>query len=294
MILLTGASGFIGSHLLEALVAKYGSDQIVALTSQPTGKCRFLIHHGYQFDKDFFVKAGISAIDTIIHAGAFIPKSAFESNDIDRSNSNIWNTKAILSADLPNLKHFIFLSTIDVYGFSNLLTEECTINPYSLYGHSKWYCEKMISAWTSQMNIPFHILRIGHVYGPGEEKYQKLIPMVMKQILNHEPIKLFGTGSDIRTFIYITDVVQPILKSIELQSKEDTINVVGEEQISIRSLIEEIIKISGQNVFIETMASDAKPRNLIFDNSKLKELLHTPSVPLVEGLKKEWEYLKEL
>ncbi len=293
MILLTGASGFIGSHLLDTMIDKYGSDRIVVLTSQPTEKCRFLFHQDYKLDKDIFLKAGVSDIKTILHAGAFTPKTVIESNDIDQSNSNIINTSALLSTHLPNLRNFIFLSTLDVYGYDNPITEESNIKPVSLYGHSKLYCENLVTTWSLKKGINFQILRIGHVYGPGEEKYQKLIPMVMKQVLNHETVKLYGTGSDIRTFIYITDVVQSIINSIKSQVKNETINVVGEEQISIKDLIEKIIRITGQKVVIEKITSHAKPRNLIFDNSKLKKLLHKPSVSLEEGLRLEWEYIKQ-
>lgn len=294
MILLTGATGFIGNQVLEGLIKKLGSEHVVVLTSKPTAKCKFVIHNDYRFAKEFFANAGLLNIKTIIHAGAFTPKSAQESNDIDQSNSNIWNTTTLLAAVLPNLKKIIFLSTIDVYGFDDPITEKSPVNPVSLYGFSKLYCEKLISIWAEKKNVQCQILRIGHVYGPGEEKYQKLIPMVMKQILNNDPVKLIGAGTELRTFIYISDVVQSVLKSIELQSKNDTINVVGEEPISIKNLIDEIIKISGKNAIIHSIASEHEPRNLIFDNTKLKNQLHTPTVSLVEGLINEWEYLKQL
>jgi len=294
MILVTGTSGFIGSFLLDALIQKYGKDQIVALTSHPIDKCQFLLHNNYTFNSDLFSNKGFSKIETIIHAGAFTPKNSSESNSIEKCNSNISNTYRLISANLPNLKRLIFLSTLDVYGNDSTINEKSAVNPVSLYGNSKWYCEKMIEAWGNEKNISYQILRIGHVYGPGEEKYQKLIPIVIKQVLENKPVKLFGEGKDIRTFIYISDVIQSIIASIGLEQKNETINVVGDEQVTVKKLIETIFDLCGKHITLEKITTGAPIRNLIFDNTKLRELLHTPEIELKEGLTKEIQYFKKL
>ena len=175
MILLTGATGFVGGHLLDALVDTFGSENIVALTSKPITKCRFLLHNGYSYVDDFFIKTDFADIDTIIHAGAFIPKSGAESNDILNCNSNILSTTRLITSTLHKIQKFIFLSTIDVYGCANTITEDTVTEPISLYGYSKLYCEKLITIWATQKSLNHQILRIGHVYGPGEEKYKKII-----------------------------------------------------------------------------------------------------------------------
>ena len=124
MILVTGVSGFIGKHLLTALVKEYGKDHVVAFTSEPISLCPYLLHHNYTFDPDYFLNAGYSSIKTIVHAGAFIPKNTSESNDWKQSSSNISNTQKIMQLQLPELRKFIFLSTIDVYGKDKIFTEQ--------------------------------------------------------------------------------------------------------------------------------------------------------------------------
>jgi len=117
MILLTGASGFIGKHLLPALITEFGYDNIVALTSAPVKECNYLLHDNYDFSDDHFIKTKFgNSIQTIIHAGAFTPKNGKQANDCEKCNSNIFNTGKLLSATLPNLKKIIYLSTLDVYG----------------------------------------------------------------------------------------------------------------------------------------------------------------------------------
>jgi UDP-glucose 4-epimerase len=295
MVLVTGASGFIGSALLDQLIAKFGSNNVLALTSKPTDKCNYLLHNDYLFDSDFFIKSGNQNINTIIHAGAFTPKNGNQANECYKCTSNITNTEALLKANIPNLKRFVFLSTLDVYGVCDVLTEESPVLPISLYGQSKVYCEKMIVSWAKQNRILPQILRIGHVYGPGEEQYQKVIPVMIKKILNNEPIQIFGSGMDIRSFIYIEDVIQAIIKSIDLDSFQGPINIVGGNQISIKKLAQILIKNAKSNTvveFIETI--NANHRNFIFDNSKMKKYLLNHETDLVLGLKREYNYMKNL
>jgi UDP-glucose 4-epimerase len=294
MILLTGTTGYIGSHLLDGLIEIYGSDQIVALTSIPINKCRYLLHNGYNFNKQLFIQEGLANIDTIIHAGAFTPKKSVEGDDILKCNSNILSSTTLLFTDLPEIKNFIFLSAIDVYGDDNPITEKSLINPVSLYAYSKLYCEKLVSVWATKNKISHQILRIGHVYGPGEEKYHKIIPVTMQQILKGDAIQLFGEGKDIRSFIYISDAVQSIINAIKLKNYSGVINIVGNEKITIFELVNKIITIADKPTIIENVKTSSKKRDWIFDNHKMAELLHKPKVKIDEGLRHEWDYMEKL
>lgn len=294
MILLTGASGFIGTHLLTALINKYGVDSIVALTSKPIDNVQYILHNNYSFSADIFKEYKFENIETIIHAGAFTPKNSKESNHIEKCNSNIYNTQKLLSCEFPKLKEIIFLSTLDVYGNDSPIHEKSIVDPVSLYGSSKLYCEKIIEAYAKENKKSYQILRIGHVYGPGEEKYQKLIPSVIRKILSDDHIELFGSGEDLRTFIYITDVVQAIINSINLDQKNEIVNIVGNEAISIKDLVNIIVKLCNKDVVIKKVDSHTTVRNLIFDNTKLLNLLGKPRVSLIDGLKVEIHYFRNL
>lgn len=295
MILLTGASGFIGSHILKALVAKYGIDHIIALTSSPIEGINCILHQNYTFDENYLLENGCQNVKVIIHAGAFIPKDNMQSKYTIQCNSNINSTSVLLNQELPDLEKIIFLSTSDVYkNVSEVLSEATSIGPDTLYGHSKYYCEGLVKTICNQKEIDFSILRIGHVYGIGEEKYKKLIPEVMRSILSNKPVKLWGKGKDLRSFIFISDVVQSILSSINIANEKEPINVVSDTSYSIKKVIETIIEVSGRQVKIERVDSNHIPRNLTFDNSRLKNILHIPEVDLFSGLKQEWKYMKKL
>jgi nucleoside-diphosphate-sugar epimerase len=295
MILLTGASGFIGKHLLKDLVNKYAADNVIALTSSPLEGYKYLLHNNYSFNDRFFIETGYDEkIDTIIHAGAFTPKSGAEANDWKLCGDNILNTQKLLNTTLPSLKKIIYLSTLDVYGHSDIIAEDTLTSPISLYGSSKLYCEKMITAWAKAEGKTCQILRVGHVYGPGEEAYLKIIPSVIKKIINNEPVEIWGDGTELRAFIYINDLIKAIVKSLELEEFIGPVNLVSENSISIRNLVEKIFQISSSPINLKMMSASGIPRSLTFDSKKMKQYLLSSETPLDVGLKAEWLYMNLL
>ncbi|MVN21011.1 NAD-dependent epimerase/dehydratase family protein [Mucilaginibacter arboris] len=294
MILLTGASGFIGQHLLSALIAMYGIDNVLALTSNPISGCKYLLHNNYQFERSYFSESGYAnSINIIIHAGAYTPKNASQSNDWKRCNENIYNTEKLLDTDLPNLKKVIYLSTLDVYGKADLISESSLIEPISLYGFSKLYSEKLIASWANDKNKMCQILRVGHVYGPGEEVYQKIVPVTIKKIIKNEPVQIWGSGKELRAFIYIKDIIKCILNALNLNEDIGPVNLVSSNAISIADLVNKLINISGKVINIETIATTTVGRSLIFDNSKMKQYLLLSETDFDSGLAEEWHYMNQ-
>jgi UDP-glucose 4-epimerase len=293
VILITGTSGFIGKHLLHAAVEKYGKENIIALTSKPLKEYNYLLHNNYQFKADFFSKNDYNGIDTVIHAGAYTPKNGKEANRINACNQNIAFTEKLLDARLPGLKKIIYLSTLDVYGEDAVITESTVVSPLSFYGYSKYYCEKMIEFFCKEKNIQCCILRVGHVYGPGEEAYSKVIPNTIKKIIAGEQIEIFGTGEDKRAFIYIKDAVTAIINSIESINDIGVVNLVSRNSISIKELVIKIISLSATNTEIIYKENPLPSRNLVFDSSKMERYLLEKETGLDSGLKEEIEYMKK-
>jgi UDP-glucose 4-epimerase len=295
MILLTGATGFIGKHLLAALINEYGRNNILALTSEPINECSYLLHNNYDFSTGFFVENNCSdLIETIIHAGAFIPKSSNQVNNWEKCNQNIFNSQKLLEASLPNLRRIIYLSTIDVYSNAEIISEDSPIEPISLYGQSKLYTEKMLNAWASSENKTIQILRVGHVYGPGEEKYEKLIPVTMRNIALGAPVEIWGEGRELRAFIYIDDIVKAIIKSLKMDNFIGPVNLVSNNALPISALLDKIINITGKEVDVKVIPTSTCGRSLRFDNSKMKQYLTSEETSLDQGLTHEWLYMQSL
>ena len=119
MILLTGASGFIGSKLLSELIDKYGSDYVSAFTSKPINGVRCILHNGYKGGLKQYDEL-LRNVSVVIHAGAYIPKNSANSNLICENNENIINTEFLLRHKYPCLKNsniFLALGSISIANF---------------------------------------------------------------------------------------------------------------------------------------------------------------------------------
>ena len=289
---MTGTSGFIGSRLLQTARTMYG-DNVTAFSSHPSEGNHIVYANRTDFSLAPAELALVEDANVLIHAGAFIPKCGTEANQIKSCNSNIAFTEELLALPWRNLKKIIFLSTVDVYNNFDCPISEATLTvPTTLYGMSKLYCERMMSLHAAERGIAIQVLRIGHVYGPGEEQYVKVIPKAIERIIAGGDVELWGEGEELRSFIYISDVVTAILKAVELQEEPGVINVVGGNVISIRDLLEKLIAIGGRQTKIVQQEFSGTRRDLVFDNTKLKRYLLPEESDFTTGLKMEFRQVE--
>ncbi|MGI2209570.1 NAD-dependent epimerase/dehydratase family protein [Shewanella baltica] len=292
-ILITGVSGFIGSQLLKTVSARYGLDNIIVFSSQPHPDYNCIQYNEKYsiLDKDV-VK--LSDVDVIFHAGAFTPKNRYQIDDVNGCNSNIEFTKTLFSQPFQKLKKVLYLSTLDVYGVKDIITEDSILEPSSLYAWSKVYCEKMIQSYCTHQQLQCQILRVGHVYGPGEDIYEKLLPIAIHNILNGKPIEIWGDGSEIRSYIYIDDVIEACVNAIELSDNVGVINIVGGNPISILDLVKKIAEIEGVSLNLNYHSASVIRKNYSFDNTKMKRYLLKNEIDFDVGLEAEINHVKEL
>ncbi|MCT7520062.1 NAD-dependent epimerase/dehydratase family protein [Aliarcobacter cryaerophilus] len=290
ILLLTGTTGFIGQNLLKFIELNYKNHyEIVLLSSAINENYKTVLHKNYTFNKQDFEKNGILKVDIVLHIGAFTPKSGIEANDINKSNANIFNTKYLLD-NLPNFpEKFIFLSTLDVYGkVEEVISEKILPNPITLYGWSKLYCEKMIENWAKGNNVIIQILRVGHIYGKGEESYKKVIPITIQRLKEGNAPQIFGTGFEKRSFLHVDDVCSMILKSIKLVKYEGVINLCSAHSFTIKEIIDMLIEISAENLEINYINTENVGIDFEFDTLKMNKLLGYEKINMKDGLKDEY------
>lgn len=289
-LLLTGVNGFIGGNIIKYIdeqgLNKY---RIILLSSSPVEGYITILHKGYTFTKQDFCKYKIEKIDVVLHMGAFAPKSALEANNIKKSNENIVNTKHILD-NLPNIPtKFIFLSAIDIYGKTDIVVnEETTPNPLTMYGWSKLYNEKMLENWAVQHGVCLQILRIGHIYGCGEQAYKKLIPVTIQKLKKGERPQIIGDGNVKRSFLHVNDVCRFIMKAILLDKYYGVINLCSFRAYKIKEIIDILIESSQKNIDIDFIQSKDKEFNSIYDVSKMNRLLGFEKINIRDGLLHEY------
>lgn len=290
-ILLTGASGFIGAHLLTALLKKFGNDAVIVLSSRIIPGVATIQYKGF---RNFGIAQNIfDNVTHVIHAGAFIPKDASSANNLELNFDNISYSLQLLSCGFIGLKKIINLSTVDVYANTGgVISEKSSVEPISLYGSSKLYCEEMVKKFAIERAVDYLNLRIGHVYGPGEEKYKKVLPLAITNIIKNQSIELWGDGADLRSFIFIEDVVRAIMNSLEANVKNIDVNIASGNSISIKDLFLSLVEVSGGDVEVRQRPSNHQRRDLVFDNSILKATLLCSETDLLQGLKIEFDYMR--
>lgn len=293
-ILITGASGFIGLRVLRRLEEKYGKENIIALSSVRIEEVNTISSKGYKFGENYLKENGCEDVNILLHIGAFIPKSTKDADNIQLTSNNINSTQKLLESKLPNLKKIIYISTLDVYEYcGGILSEESNTIPVTMYGWSKLYCEQMIIKYCLENNLDYEILRLGHVYGEGEERYKKVMPIMIRNAIQGKDLTIYGDGQAIRSFIYIDDVVNAIINSMDLQLSE-IINLVGDEPVTIGELAELIREFAEGKVDVVYIPSNVENVNYVFDNTKMKKYLQPELLPLKDGLKREYDYMKEI
>jgi nucleoside-diphosphate-sugar epimerase len=292
-LLLTGSTGFIGKRLLSHICKdKALRNETIVLSSKPVEGFFTIQHFNYNFTPDVFLNANVSGIEAVVHLGAYIPKKQSLANDIESCTSNIRNTKTLLEQLPDSTKRFIYISSVDVYGHYNnrAISESMQCNPITLYGMSKFYCEKMVEEWCQKNNIIFQILRLGHIYGPGEDDYQKIIPVTIKKVIQNIPPVIHTTGKEMRAFLYIDDCCRAILKSLSLPEYIGPVNIASGCAISVNDIVRQIIGISKKDLNVIWERPPIKGQDIYFNISKMVQYFGNESIDYAKGLREEYAY----
>lgn len=248
--------------------------------------------------KEVWDEHGIGKIDIVIHLAAFTPKNHSQANDIEGIyQGNLCATRRLFD-ELPSPpEKIIFASTLDVYAPGDderPINENSPLGPTGLYGASKLFCEQLTKTYASRFECPLAILRYGHIYGPGEGAYAKLIPHTIRTLLKNEAPVIFGDGSQLRDFLYVEDAVEATIRAAGLDESV-TLNIVSGISRPIRQFVEEMMEVAGFDGEIQYREEAAKGRSLQFDASELiKALGNRELTSFRDGVRREIEYFREM
>ena len=301
-ILVTGAGGFIGSHLVERLVMVKGVRLLLLSRRSRSSRLPQAIWlRGSLNDltRGYWEKLGISHINVIFHLGAFIPKVTGDINNIEHTFiDNLQGTRTLLEGLPTGIDSIVFSSTVDVYaptpsGVS--LTEGSPLGPVGLYGASKLFCEKLVSVWSEKNGRRYAILRYGHIFGPGEESYGKLIPLMIRRLLAGKVPNVYGSGMAERDFLYVKDAVEATVRAACSKESIGPVNIVRGASTSIGEIAELLIEKTGAQVQINFLTDKPDGRSLRFDNAMMRRTLGDwPLVSLSDGLEEEVSAFRRL
>lgn len=304
-VLVTGASGFVGSHLVSELILK--KSKVVTLSkngSKPSTKTIVEIGSVENFERirDIIKK---HKINTIFHLAAQPIVEIGQTNPIKTFEVNIGGTWTILeSARENNVEKVIIASTAHVYGDNPKvpLKEEYFPQPSRPYETSKACADLLAQSFADTYNLPVEIPRFVNIYGPGDFNFSRLIPKVIRAILKGEDPRLWDIGS-IRDFLFIDDAIKAYLtlaeKDLPNKQRVRVFNFGTGKPISIIDLVQKLIDIS-KNSSVK-LKIDTTPQDRLNEIKKQyvsvakakKELGWSPQTSLDLGLTKTFQWYKK-
>ena len=303
-VVITGAAGFIGSHLAETLLDRDYS--VVGIDNLLTGDTANIAHLA---GRDFtFIKHDITnyiyiegPVDFVLHWASPASPIDYLELPIPTLKVGALGTHKALGLAKAKGAGFVIASTSEVYGDPLEHPQKETywgnvnpVGPRGVYDEAKRFAEAMTMAYHRYHGLDTKIVRIFNTYGPRMRVNDgRAVPAFMSQALRNEDVTVFGDGSQTRSFTYITDLVDGIIR-LMLSDTNDPVNIGNPQEMTITDIAETIIRMTGSTSRIvhKPLPTD-DPKQRRPDITRARTLLEwEPKVQLDEGLIKTIEYFK--
>jgi dTDP-glucose 4,6-dehydratase len=306
-VLITGAAGFLGSHLCDRFIKE--DYHVIGMDNLITGDLKNIEHlfqlknfEFYHHDVSKFIHV-TGKLDYILHFASPASPIDYLKIPIQTLKVGSLGTHNCLGLALAKNARILVASTSEVYGdpLVHPQNEEYwgnvnPVGPRGVYDEAKRFQEAITMAYHTFHNVETRIVRIFNTYGPRMRLNDgRALPAFIGQALRGEDLTVFGDGSQTRSFCYVDDLVEGIYRLL-LSDHAQPVNVGNPDEISLKDFAEEIIKLTGTTqkiVYKELPTDDPKQRQP--DITKAKNILGwEPKVSRAEGLKITYEYFKNL
>src|SRR5499426_2370266 len=300
----TGAAGFIGSHLSEALLDR--SHEVIGIDNLLTGDLANIAHLR---DRNFeFIRHDVTRhididgpVDVVLHWAS--PASPLDYLELPIQTLKVGSlgTHNALGLAMNKKARFVIASTSDVYGDplehpqkESYWGNVNPVGPRGVYDEAKRFAEAMTLAYCRYHHVDTKIVRIFNTYGPRMRlRDGRAVPAFMSQALTNEDVTVFGDGTQTRSFCYVSDLVDGILRLAESDT-HDPVNIGNPHEVTIEEIARTIIRLLGSKsriIYRPLPVDDPKQRRP--DITRARTLLKwEPKVNLEAGLVKTVEYFR--
>lgn len=302
--LVTGGAGFLGSHLCEYLLNK--GHEVIAMDNLSTGNVENIAH--LQSKQFKFIKHDVTEyiycagpLDYILHfASPASPKDYLEM-PIQTLKVGALGTHKALGLAKEKKATFLLASTSETYGDPQEHPQKESywghvnpVGPRGVYDEAKRFAEAITMAYHRFHDVDTKIVRIFNTYGPRmRPKDGRAIPAFVPQALRNEPITVFGDGSQTRSFCYVDDLIDGIVRLL-MSDYHEPVNIGNPSEMTIKELSESIVKVTGsrsETIYKELPIDDPKVRQP--DITRAKSVLGwEPKISFQEGLEKTVGWFK--
>lgn len=305
--LVTGAAGFIGSHLAERLVAE--GHEVVGIDSFNPYYPRAIKERNLRAlraePRFTFVEADLrtadlapllDGVETVFHEAAMagLPRSWTQFEEY--MTCNILATQRLLEAARgAGVRRFVHASTSSIYGRTALGDEDTLPRPVSPYGATKLCAERLVLAYQESFGLPAVVLRYFSVYGP-RQRPDMAYHIFIDRILRGQPITVYGDGSQSRSNTYIADAVEGTLLAAERGEIGGVYNLGGGEARDLNWVIATLERLTGRRAVVERQPP--RPGDQLHTRANIAraraQLGYEPRTPLAEGLRQQVAWQQEL
>ena len=302
LVLVTGAAGFLGSHLCDALLAK--GHQVVGVDNLSTGSLANLAHlknePRFIFEqRDITQPFDIGKVDYVFNFAS--PASPVDYMRLGIETLLVGSAGTLNTLEIAR-KHgagYLHASTSECYGDPLVHPQVETywgnvnpIGPRSVYDEAKRFSEAAVAAYHRYHNVNTHLVRIFNTYGPRlQPRDGRLISNLMMQALRREPLTIYGDGSQTRSFCYCSDLIEGILL-LSASAEHDPVNIGNPEEWTILECAQEVQAVAGSRseIVFKPLPQD-DPMRRRPDIARARDLLGwSPKVTLREGLERSMQY----
>jgi nucleoside-diphosphate-sugar epimerase len=304
-VLVTGGSGFIGSHLIDGLIEK---NKVICVDNLSTGSCRN-VEHLMDNENFTFIEHDVKeplelkeGIKEVYHLASRASPIDFEKFPIDILLTNSLGTYHMLELARKNRARFLFASTSEIYGDPEKHPQRedywgnvNSIGMRSCYDESKRFGESLVMSYKRKFNLDVRIGRIFNTYGSRMRSDDgRVIPNFITQALKNEPITIYGKGEQIRSFCHVSDMVDGLTKLMNSDQTEP-VNLGNTDEITILDLARLIKKMcdSKSEIVFERMPENDPFRRRPDIGKAKKHLEWNPRTDLETGLKMTIEWFKK-
>jgi UDP-glucuronate decarboxylase len=295
-ILVTGGAGFIGSHLCDRLIGE--GQEVLCLDNFFTGRRANIFHlldnPRFELIRHDVTEPILLEVDQIYNLACPASPVHYQYNPVKTVKTNVMGAINMLGLAKRVRARILQASTSEVYGdpLVHPQTEDYWghVNPIgirSCYDEGKRIAETLMTDYHRQNQVDIRIARIFNTYGPRMlEDDGRVVSNFIVQALRGEPLTLYGEGEQTRSFCYVDDLIEGLMRLMNTDGLHDPINLGNPSEFTIKQLAEEVIKICGSKSGLTHLPLPADdPRQRKPDITKAQALLNwKPTIPLREGL----------